>query len=77
LNQCPGKLLKTEHFQGGQNRSCLRGENVGKGCGRVNIVHILCTHLCKWKMKPMETIPGMEEEGIKNDGGGEFKYDIL
>jgi hypothetical protein len=25
------------------------GEEVGKGCGRVNIVQILCTHVCKWK----------------------------
>jgi hypothetical protein len=30
------------------------------------------------KMRPVETIPGMRAEGIgKNDGGGEFKYDIL
>jgi hypothetical protein len=28
-------------------------------------------------MRPVETIPGMGEGGIKeNDGGGEFKYDI-
>jgi hypothetical protein len=26
-----------------------RVEEVGKGCGRVNIVQILCTHVCKWK----------------------------
>jgi hypothetical protein len=30
------------------------------------------------KLRPVETIQGMEGEGIKeNDGGGEFKYDIL
>jgi hypothetical protein len=32
------------------------------------------------KMRPVETTPGMEEGGIKeNDGGGEFKciFDIL
>jgi hypothetical protein len=30
------------------------------------------------KMRPVETIPGMEEGRIKeNDGGDEFKYDIL
>jgi hypothetical protein len=30
------------------------------------------------KMRPVETIPGMREQGIKeNDGGGEFNYDIL
>jgi hypothetical protein len=26
-----------------------RGEDIGKGCRRVNIVQILCTHECKWK----------------------------
>jgi hypothetical protein len=29
-------------------------------------------------MRPVETIPGMEAGGIKeNDGGGEFSYGIL
>jgi hypothetical protein len=29
-------------------------------------------------MRPVEIIPGMGGEGIKeNDGGGEFKYNIL
>jgi hypothetical protein len=29
-------------------------------------------------MRPVETIPGMGGETIKeNDGGGEFNYDIL
>jgi hypothetical protein len=29
-------------------------------------------------MRPCETIPGMGGKGIKkNDGGGEFNYDIL
>jgi hypothetical protein len=29
-------------------------------------------------MRPLETIPGMEKEGRKeNDGGVEFNYDIL
>jgi hypothetical protein len=26
-----------------------RGDEVGKGHGRVNMVQILCTHVCKWK----------------------------
>jgi hypothetical protein len=26
-----------------------RGEDVGKGCRRMNMVQILCTHVCKWK----------------------------
>jgi hypothetical protein len=30
----------------GDSRS---GEEVRKGCGRVNIVQILCTHVCKCK----------------------------
>jgi hypothetical protein len=30
------------------------------------------------KMRPVETIPVIGEEGIKeNDGGDEFNYDIL
>jgi hypothetical protein len=29
-------------------------------------------------MRPVESIPGIEGGGIKeNDGGGEFNYDIL
>jgi hypothetical protein len=76
--------LVNDNLKCKRNRSCLggwyqwKGEEVGKGCGRVNIVQILCTHVCKWKMRPVETIPGMGGEGIKkNDGGGEFNYDIL
>jgi hypothetical protein len=29
------------------------------------------------KMRPVETIPGMREGRIKNDGGGEFNYDTM
>jgi hypothetical protein len=29
------------------------------------------------KMRPDETIPRMEGEGIKNNGRGKFNYDIL
>jgi hypothetical protein len=29
------------------------------GKERVKIVQILCTHVYKWKMRPVETIPGM------------------
>jgi hypothetical protein len=36
------------------------------------MVQILCTHVCKWKMIPVETIPGMG--GLKESGeGGEFR----
>jgi hypothetical protein len=48
---------------------------VGKRCGRMNIVQILCTYICKWRYK---TIPGMgrgEDKG--DDGGGELKYNIF
>jgi hypothetical protein len=56
----------------------LPGEDVGKGCVRVNIVQLLYTHVCKWKMIPVETIPGNEVGGIKeNVGRDEFKYDIF
>jgi hypothetical protein len=70
---------KQSRFCRGQRvGSSRRGEDVEKECRRVNIVQILCTHVCKWKMRPVETIPGMGGEGIKkNDGGGEFNYDIL
>jgi hypothetical protein len=57
-----------------------RGEDVGKGCGKVNMVQILCTHVCKWKTRPLETIPGMGERGgeiKKNVEGGDLKYDIF
>jgi hypothetical protein len=42
-----------------------RGKEVGKRCRRVNIVQIMCTHVCNGKMIPVETVPGM--------GGGEDK----
>jgi hypothetical protein len=25
------------------------GEDVGRGCRKVNMVQILCIHICKWK----------------------------
>jgi hypothetical protein len=52
------------------------GEEVGNMCGRVNMVQILCTHVCKWKMISFETIPGIEGGEIK-ENWGEFKCDIL
>jgi hypothetical protein len=42
------------------------------------MLHILCTHECKWEMIPVETIPGIGRGEIKENGGGsEFKYDIM
>jgi hypothetical protein len=39
------------------------------------MVQPLCSHVCKCKMIPVETIPGI---GMKeNGGGGEFKFDIF
>jgi hypothetical protein len=34
------------------------------------MVQILCTHVCKWKMRPVETIPGMGGGGDKEEHGG-------
>jgi hypothetical protein len=48
----------------------------GERHGKVNMVQILFTHVCKWKMRPIETTPGMGEIK-KNNGGGEFKYNIF
>jgi hypothetical protein len=45
---------------------------------RVNVVQILCTHVCKWKNDTTETISGMGGVKVKENGvGGEFKYDIF
>jgi hypothetical protein len=44
----------------------------------VNMLEILCTHVCKWKNDLCWTSLGTGGRGIKeNDGRGEFKYDIL
>jgi hypothetical protein len=62
----------------GRAGTSRKGEDVGKGCRRVNVVPILCTHVCKWKMRLTKTIPRMWGGGIKeNDRGDEFKYDIF
>jgi hypothetical protein len=54
------------------------GENIRKGCRSVNMVEYYVLMYDNGKLRPVETIQGMEGEGIKeNDGGGEFKYDIL
>jgi hypothetical protein len=43
-------------------------ERVSKG----KYVEVLCIHVWKWKMRPVETIPGIGEVG-KKDGGSEFQ----
>jgi hypothetical protein len=53
-------------------------EDVGKGYRKVNMVQIPCTRVCKWKMVPVETIPGVGGGEIKeNGGGGEVNYDVF
>jgi hypothetical protein len=36
-----------EQVLSGELVSVGLGEEVGKGCGRVNMAQILCTHVCK------------------------------
>jgi hypothetical protein len=43
----------------------------------MNTVQIMCTHVCKCKIIPSETVPGMQGEMKERGGGGEFKYDIF
>jgi hypothetical protein len=68
---------------GRQNRSCLgfgtngRGEDIRKRCRKVNMVEILCTHICKWKNAPVETFPGIVEGNKVDNRWGEFKYNML
>jgi hypothetical protein len=39
--------------------TCAKGEDCEKGHGRVDMVQVLCTHVCNGKMKSIETIPVM------------------
>jgi hypothetical protein len=53
------------------------GEDIRKGCRKMNMEEISRTHAWKCK-RPFETIPGIEGGGIKeNHGGDEFNSDIL
>jgi hypothetical protein len=45
-------------------------EDMGKGCGRVNMVQILCTHVCKWKNETCLNCCRNGGEGIKENNGG-------
>jgi hypothetical protein len=41
------------------------------------MVEIICTHVRNGKLRPLETIPGIEGGGIKEkDGGGKSRYII-
>jgi hypothetical protein len=63
-------LLPNQRIEG-QNRFQLgvrvwyqwQGEEVGKGCRRINIVEKLCTHVCKGKNETCENYS-------RNGGGG-------
>jgi hypothetical protein len=47
-----------------------RGEDIRKGCRRVNMVEYYVHMYENGKMRPVETIPGIEGGKItKNDGG--------
>jgi hypothetical protein len=59
--KCLFFLFLQNQRTGGHNRSCVgvvgiigREEDVGKGSRRVNIVQILCTHICKCKNEKNE-----------------------
>jgi hypothetical protein len=44
----------------------------------MNMVQILCTHECKWKKIPVETISQIGEQGVREIVGVcEFQYDTL
>jgi hypothetical protein len=54
------------------------GEEVGKGYRKVNVVQMLCIHICKWKNKTCGSYSrNGKKEDKENDGGDELKYDIL
>jgi hypothetical protein len=53
------------------------GEEVGKWCGRVNIVQILCTHVFKWKNDTCWNYSrNGEGQWRRMIEWGKFKYDI-
>jgi hypothetical protein len=56
-----------------------RWEDVEKGYRKLNILQMLCTHVCKWKNETCWNYSrNGGKEGIKeNNGGDEFKYDIF
>jgi hypothetical protein len=55
----------------------IEWEELGKGCGKVHIVLILCTHVCKWKNETCSNFRNRDRKVKENGGGGEFKYDIF
>jgi hypothetical protein len=54
------------------------GEDIRKGCGRVSMVEYYTLMNENGKLRPVETIPGLGEGGVKeSDGGDEFNYDNI
>jgi hypothetical protein len=53
---------RVEQVLSGRVGNSVGEEEVEKGCKRVQIP---CTHVCKWKMRAVETIPEMR--GGKNN----------
>jgi hypothetical protein len=41
------------------------------------MVHVPCTHVCKWENEPVETIPGIRKGDKGEWWRGEFKYDVF
>jgi hypothetical protein len=52
------------------------GEDVGIGYRSMNMVLILCTHICKWKNETCLKLFWEWGRG-ENDGGSEFNHDTL
>jgi hypothetical protein len=57
-------------FLAGKAGTSGRGEVMGKGIRRMNMVKKMCTHVCKCKMIPVETTPGIW-------GGSEIMYNVF
>jgi hypothetical protein len=54
-----------------------RGEVAGKVRRRVNMVQILCTHVCKWKMYACGNYSRNGKRIKENEGGDELNYAIF
>jgi hypothetical protein len=55
----------------------MEGEDIRKGCGRVNMVEYYALMYENGKMRPVETIPAMGGEDKGEWWRGEFNHDIL
>jgi hypothetical protein len=62
LNKREEQLLS--RGEGGTNE---RKEDLGEGYGKMSMVQIPCTYVCKWKMISVETIPRMGEGRDKGE----------